>query len=136
MHAKIDFSRKQTVVCLNMQAVDVHVQLLGEDACDFVQHTYAITAYNMKRGREGKVSVRLPLGSQDLVAVACLETLRHFTLPLMDDNMLVVEVAKNIVTRDGMAAITDDVAADSLFVQDERLLPVYLKRRLFYLGRH
>ena len=136
MHAKVNLCREESVVCLDVQAMDIYVELLGEDARDFVQHPYAVKTYNTKCGRERKMSVRIPFGSKNLVAVTRLETLGNITLAFVDDNvLLVVEVAKNIVTRDGMATITDDVPADSLFVEDERFLFIYLKRCLFYFVR-
>ena len=116
--------------------MDIYVELLGKNTRDFIQNAYTVEAYNTQCGREGKVSVRVPFGSQDLIAVACLQSLRHITLPFVDDYvLLVIEVAKDIVTRDGMAAIADDVPAYSLFVENERLLFVYLKWCLFYLVR-
>ena len=96
--AEFDFGGEQAVAGIDVYAVDVHIELLREDARDLMEDAYAVEADDMKCGGEGESAVSVPSSSQDLVAASCLESLRHFTLPFVYNNVSAfVDVSEHII---------------------------------------
>ena len=64
MDSEVDFSCEETIVGLDMQAVDVDVELLGEDARNLIKHADAVKTNKTQCGGEGDVSVCVPFGGE------------------------------------------------------------------------
>ena len=114
--AEFDFGSEQAVAGVDVYAVDVHIELLREDACDLMEDAYAVEADDVECGWEGESAVSVPSGSQDLVSASSFESLRHFTLAFMYNNVSVFgEVSEHIIAGNRVTLIAQSVAVDGLF---------------------
>ena len=86
VNIEFDFCGEESVVCLDVNAVDVYIELLGEYAGYLMQDSNAVEADDMQGCGECKLAVGVPCCCEYLVAVAGLEALCDFALPFMDDN--------------------------------------------------
>ena len=127
MHTESEFGGKQAVAGVDVYAVDVHVELLREDARDLMQDADAVEADDVQCGREGECAVCVPRGCQDLVAASCFESLCYVALALVDGDLAsFADVSEHIVAGNRVTLVAQSVSVDGLLAEDKRFLLVDL----------
>ena len=93
-----------------------------------MQYAYVVYSLNMECGGEGDLLVGVPLGGQEVIAVAGLELGGYAALAFVyGDAADAVKVAQDVVTGNGMAGLADVIVGDILLIEDEGFLLVYLQ---------
>ena len=112
------FGTEDAVVCLNVHTMDVHLKFLGKDTRNAMQDAQAVDTFNVYRGREEQLLVRIPVGRQNMVSVACFLFIGNGALAFVDGNeRLTIKIAQDIIARNGMTARTKGVASDGFLVE-------------------
>ena len=99
MHAQAYLAVEDAVVSIHLQLLDVHIELLREHSGDLVQHAHVVDAIDVDGCREEEFLVRIPIGRQDVVAVAGFQFGRYLALTLVDGDVgLPVKVSQHIIS--------------------------------------
>ena len=95
------------------QAANVDVKLSADEVAEVVDHTLSVDTAYLYGGIKKHLLVHLPLGVEDAITIARLQACCHGTGSLVDLHMvLVVDKAQDVVARNGVTAVAEDVHLD------------------------
>ena len=106
-------------------SADVEVQLVGNQVGEVVQDSLAVDASNVDGGVEEDFVAHLPFCVEDSIAETRLQARCHRTVAHVDFNVLVVvDVAEDVVARNRMATVAENVHLDGFLGQHTGLFLV------------
>ena len=116
---------EDSVVAGDGNLVDVDVELVCQHVGNIAQESLAVDASNAYGGIEEHLAVHVPFGIEDAVAETCFEFVGYRTGTFVYLYVpFVVDIAEDVVTRDGVAAGWVDILADILFGDEDGFLLV------------
>lgn len=129
MDTEFDIPVEDPFLAGDSELMDVDIHLRGDDTGDVHHHTHAVDTLQMDGGIEEESFVHIPFRIEDAVTVTGLEFGSDRTVALVNlYAVLVVDKAKDVVTRDGVTAMTELILSDIVVVDEDRFLPVELLR--------
>lgn len=141
MYEQLDASLKDSVVRLDVQFVDVHVQLLRNDLRHFVQNADSVYTFYIYVDGEIQGLAYFPLHGKQAVSEAGFQLRGDGALPFVDnDAVVVINVSQHIVPWYWLAAVCYDIMLlkfvgsqfYNLFLVDvQRLCSLFCLLRLF-----
>ena len=105
VNSDFDATVEDAVVAADGELVYVDIELVADDTAHVEEQSLAVDALYLDGGVKVHQLVHLPLGVDDAVAIARLELGCHRAGALVYlDTVLVVDVAHDVIARNGMAA--------------------------------
>ena len=122
---KLGFAMEYALGGFDGEATNVDVELGRKYSGNLMENPDAVDALDAYGSRKVQVAVSIPTGSENAVAGRDFEAVGLRALTLVDGYAACfVETAKYIVSWDGMATFSKDIAWNGLFVEDNRFLAV------------
>ena len=127
---------EDAVLALDLHLLYIGVELLVDDCGNFMQYAHAVDTFYLDGYGKVELLVGFPLRGEYPVAVTALEGVCMWAVTLVDDDVLVViVVSQHVVSRYGVTAVCNDVAAlDVLVGEVDGLLAVDVFVCLYLTG--
>ena len=117
MNAQFDGAVEDTIVAGDDNLAHIDIHLVGDDISEVVEYSLAVDALNMDGGIEELTLMHVPFGIEDAIAKTGFQLGGNRTGALVNLNaVLVVNISKNVVARNGVTASWEDILLDVLVV--------------------